>query len=215
MKVREPLNAYTHLIGIVFSIVALVVLIITGVIRQNGVSLVGGIIFGLSMILLYSASTIYHSYTGKQSVILKLRKIDHAMIFVLIAGTYTPICLTVLRGPLGYGLLIGVWVLAIVGIITKVFFINMPRALSAAMYLFLGWISILFISPLFKALPLNGFIWLVLGGLMYTVGSIFYATKSDKIRIGNFGFHEIFHLFIMAGSLAHFILIQQYVVGIA
>lgn len=207
---REPINTITHFIGVFLAIIGLGAMVINSVIKNNMNYLIGGIVFGLSMILLYSASTIYHWYNGRDSKILKLRKLDHAMIFVLIAGTYTPICLTALKGTLGYVLLILIWTLAIVGTISKVMFINMPRWLSAGMYLFLGWLSIFFIVPLFKALPTGGFVWLVTGGILYTIGSIFYASKS-KIKIAGFGFHEIFHLFILAGSLAHFILVNDYI----
>lgn len=208
---REPINTITHLIGIVMGIVALVIMIINAVMKDSTSYLVGGIVFGASMILLYGASTLYHWYNGKASAIKRLRKLDHAMIFVLIAGTYTPICLTALKGTLGTVLLVLIWSLALVGTVSKILFINMPRWLSAGMYLFLGWISIFFIVPLFKALPPEGFMWLVTGGLLYTIGSIFYASKSEKIKIAGFGFHEIFHLFILAGSVAHFIMINQYV----
>lgn len=213
MKIREPLNTLTHFIGIILSVAALITLIITAIMKKSPVSLAGGIVFGISLILLYSASTIYHGYNGSDKIILRLKKLDHAMIFVLIAGTYTPICLIALRGPLGYGLLIGIWSLALIGMVTKVIFIHMPRWLSAGMYLFMGWISVAFIFPLSKTLPTNGFLWLVIGGLFYTVGAIFYATKSEKIKLGNFGFHEIFHLFILAGSAAHFILIHRYLIA--
>lgn len=215
MKIREPLNTLTHFIGIILSVAALITLIVTSIMKKSPVSLAGGIVFGISLILLYSASTIYHGYNGSEKVILRLKKLDHAMIFVLIAGTYTPICLIALRGPLGYGLLIGIWSLALIGMVTKVIFIHMPRWLSAGMYLFMGWISVAFIYPLSKTLPTNGFLWLIIGGLFYTVGAIFYATKSEKIKLGNFGFHEIFHLFILAGSAAHFILIHRYLIAIA
>lgn len=215
MKIREPLNTLTHFIGIILSVAALITLIVTSIMKKSPVSLAGGIVFGISLILLYSASTIYHGYTGSEKVILRLKKLDHAMIFVLIAGTYTPICLIALRGPLGYGLLIGIWSLALIGMVTKVIFIHMPRWLSAGMYLFMGWISVAFIYPLSKTLPTNGFLWLIVGGLFYTVGAIFYATKSEKIKLGNFGFHEIFHLFILAGSAAHFILIHRYLIASA
>jgi hemolysin III len=185
-------------------------MIINAVWKENVTYLVGGIIFGVSMILLYSASTIYHWYKGDSKSILRLRKLDHAMIFVLIAGTYTPVCLTALRGTLGTVVLVLVWSLALVGTVSKVIFINMPRWLSAGMYLFLGWISIFFIVPLFNALPTGGFVWLVVGGVLYTIGSLFYASKSEKIKIAGFGFHEIFHLFILAGTTAHYILINHY-----
>lgn len=208
---REPVNTWTHFIGIFLSIAGLTTMVVSAAMDQNPISLAGGIIFGLSMILLYTASTVYHWYNGSPKVILKLKKIDHAMIFVLIAGTYTPICLIALGGKLGTYLLVGIWGLALIGIVTKMLFIHMPRILSAGIYLFMGWISVAFIYPLSKTLDLAGFFWLVAGGLLYTIGAIFYASKSERIKIGVFGFHEIFHLFIMAGTAAHFILIQGYI----
>lgn len=211
MKFREPLNTWTHFIGIILAALGLTVMVWRAALKHNPSLITGAIVFGISMILLYTASTVYHGFNGPKDIILRLRKLDHAMIFVLIAGTYTPICLTVLKGWLGYGLLIGVWSLAIIGIVTKVIFINMPRWLSAGMYLFLGWLSVAFIYPLFKALPISGFIWLCLGGVFYTVGAVIYAIKSDKLKIGAFGFHEIFHLFILLGTLSHFIMINNYV----
>jgi hemolysin III len=212
MRFREPVNTWTHFVGIILAALAMTVMVWNAALKHNMTLVSGAIIFGISMILLYSASTIYHGFNGKKEIILRLRKLDHAMIFVLIAGTYTPLCLTVLKGALGTGLLIGVWSLAAIGIITKVIFIHMPRWLSAGMYLFLGWISILFIYPIFKAMPISGFVWLVLGGLFYTIGSIIYAIKSERLRIGLFGFHEIFHLFILLGTLSHFIMINNYVI---
>jgi hemolysin III len=209
---REPVNTWTHFIGIFLSIAGLTTMVVSAAMDQNPISLAGGIIFGLSMILLYTASTVYHWYNGSPKVILKLKKIDHAMIFVLIAGTYTPICLIALGGKLGTYLLVGIWGLALIGIVTKMLFIHMPRILSAGIYLFMGWISVAFIYPLSKTLDLAGFFWLVAGGLLYTIGAIFYASKSERIKIGVFGFHEIFHLFIMAGTAAHFILIQGYII---
>jgi len=212
MHFREPVNTWTHFVGIVLEALAMTVMVWNAALKNNMTLVTGAIIFGVSMILLYSASTIYHGFNGKKEIILRLRKLDHAMIFVLIAGTYTPLCLTVLKGSLGTGLLIGVWSLAAIGIITKVVFIHMPRWLSAGMYLFLGWLSIIFIYPIFKAMPISGFVWLVLGGLFYTVGSVIYALKSERLRIGVFGFHEIFHLFILLGTLSHFIMINNYVI---
>jgi hemolysin III len=197
-------------VGTLLSIAGLITMIVTAALNENLISIIGGAIFGISMILLYTASTVYHGYNGTDSVILKLKKVDHAMIFVLIAGTYTPICMVALGGALGYGLLAGIWTLAIIGMVAKIKFIHMPRVLSAGIYVFLGWISVAFIHPLSEALSFGGFFWLIAGGLFYTIGAIFYATKSEKIKIGVFGFHEIFHLFILAGSLAHFILIQSY-----
>ena len=208
---REPINTITHLFGAGFGLIALIVMIANAVVKHNMTYFIGGVIFGVSLILLYSASSIYHWFKGSEKTIKRLRKMDHSMIFVLIAGTYTPICLTVLKGEQGWILLGLVWGLAIIGTVSKILFINMPRWLSAGMYLFLGWLSLIFIVPIFNALPTGGFIWLVAGGLLYTVGSVFYATKSTRIKLGRFGFHEIFHLFILAGSLSHFILVNSYI----
>lgn len=208
---REPINAWTHLIGACLSALGLLVLLVSNIMAGEVLGLVAGLIFGLSMIALYMASTVYHGYRGSSEVILKLKKLDHAMIFVLIAGTYTPICLLTLKGWLGIGLLIGIWALAFAGIVIKLFFVHMPRGLSAGIYLFMGWLSLAFIVPLFQKLPPRGFLWLVLGGVLYTIGSIFYARKINLFKWKYLGFHEIFHLFIMAGTLAHFILIQKYV----
>lgn len=209
---REPINTWTHLLGMIFAFVGLIALCVRSLLGGNYLSLVGSLIFGLSMILLYGASSLYHGYKGKSSVILKLRKLDHSMIFVLIAGTYTPICLLILKGLTGTILLAAVWTLALLGIVSKIMFIHMPRKLSAGLYVFMGWVSLLVIYPLFNALPTIGFVYLVLGGVLYTVGSVFYAKKPPKMQIGNWGFHEIFHLFILAGSLAHFALIYNYVI---
>lgn len=209
---REPINTWTHLLGMILAFLGLIALCIRSIVSGNYLSLVGSLIFGLSMILLYGASSLYHGYKGKNSVILKLRKLDHSMIFVLIAGTYTPICLLVLKGLTGTILLVSIWSLALLGIISKIMFIHMPRKLSAGLYVFMGWVSLLVIYPLFNALPTIAFVYLVLGGVLYTVGSVFYAKKPTKMQIGNWGFHEIFHLFILAGSLAHFALIYNYVI---
>ncbi|MDN5352705.1 MAG: hemolysin [Clostridiales bacterium] len=209
MQIREPINALTHLSGIVLSIAGMIALL---ALNHHPLALAGSIVFGLSMVLLYTASTVYHWYSGNGDVIKRLRKFDHAMIFVLIAGTYTPICLLVLGGRLGIGLLITIWAIAIAGIVAKIKFINMPRALSAAIYLVMGWLCIFFIYPIYKGMPAGAFPWLVAGGILYTIGSLFYASKSDRIKIGKFGFHEIFHLFILAGSAAHYIMIVKFLI---
>ncbi len=212
MQMREPVNTLTHLFGILFAAIGLVIMLFNAIPLGDVSMIVGAVVFGISMILLYSASSIYHWYIGKEHTQLVLRKIDHSMIFILIAGTYTPICLTALKGTLGTVLLIVIWALAIIGLLTKVFFINMPRKLSAGIYLFLGWIAIFFIYPLIKSIPLQGVIWLVLGGIFYTIGSIIYAKKSEKIKWGAFGFHEIFHVFILLGTFSHFMLVNQYLI---
>ncbi len=211
LHMKEPGNAITHLIGALLSVVGLVYMIYLAVKDHNGFYLAGGLIFGISLIALYSASTIYHWIPGSERVSAILRKVDHAMIYVLIAGTYTPICLITLKGWLGTSLLIGVWTLAITGIIVKLFWMTAPRWLYTGFYLFLGWLAIFFIYPIYKSMPVAGFICLVTGGVLYTVGSIIYAKKSEALRLLHLGFHEIFHLFILAGSAFHFIMVSRFV----
>ena len=166
--------------------------------------IVGFSIFGASLILLYSASTIYHMLDISDRVNLILRKVDHMMIFVLIAGTYTPICITALRGGLGWTLLVVIWTAGILGMILKGVWMNAPRWLSTLIYAVMGWMIILAIYPLAKAIPAQGTVFLVMGGLFYTIGAVIYGLKWPKINFKYFGFHEIFHIFVLAGSLSHF-----------
>lgn len=213
LHMKEPGNTITHLIGAILSFVGLIYMIYLGVKVGNAYYLAGGLVFGLSLIALYSASTIYHWVPGSEKLSGILRKIDHAMIYVLIAGTYTPICLITLKGVLGTALLISVWSLALAGIIIKMVWMSAPRWLYTGFYLFLGWLAIFFIWPIYKAMPVAGFICLVTGGMLYTIGSIIYAKKSEALRLARLGFHEIFHLFILAGSAAHFIMISRFVLA--
>lgn len=210
---KEPANTITHLIGAILSVVGLVYMLVKAVTAHNPYFLAGGLVFGISLIALYSASTIYHWVPGSEKVTAALRKVDHAMIYVLIAGTYTPICLITLHGLLGTALLIGVWSLALIGIVMKLVWMSAPRWLYTGCYLFLGWLAIFFIWPIYKAMPMGGFLLMVGGGLAYTIGSVIYAKKSEKLRFLKLGFHEIFHLFILLGSLSHFLMITQYVMG--
>ena len=211
LHMKEPGNAITHLIGAVLSLAGLIYMLYQAIKVGSGFYLAGGLIFGLSLIALYSASTIYHWVPGSERATAILRKVDHAMIYVLIAGTYTPICLITLKGFLGTALLIGVWTLAAAGIVMKLLWMNAPRWLYTGCYLFLGWLAIFFIWPIYKAMPVTGFICLVSGGAMYTIGSIIYAKKSEALRLAKLGFHEIFHLFILAGSALHFLMVSRFV----
>lgn len=212
-KVKEPMNTLTHFVGIPLSIVGLIWMLMRAIEHKSAFHIVGALIFGLSLIGLYSASTVYHWISGSEKLQLLLRKIDHTMIYILIAGTYTPICLVTLKGPLGWILLSLVWLMAIVGIVFKFLWMNAPRWLYTGFYLILGWIAIFFIVPLYHALPTGGFIWLLVGGMFYTIGSVIYASKSSKLKISVFEFHEIFHMFILCGSIAHFILVNNYLLA--
>lgn len=209
--IKEPINSLTHLTGAVLSLIALVFMIYKAVLNNSTFQIVSASIFGASMILLYTASTVYHWVFSSEKLYTILRKIDHSMIYILIAGTYTPICLNTLRGPVGYTLISIIWALALIGIIMKFYWLNAPRWLYTLFYLILGWMAIFFIVPIYKSIALPGFIFLIAGGLFYTIGATIYATKLPFLKTKYFGFHEIFHIFIILGSLSHFLMINGYV----
>ena len=165
------------------------------------------------MILLYAASTAYHSFNLSARANLILKKIDHMMIFVLIAGTYTPMCLIVLHGRTGYILLATVWGIAIAGIVIKALWVTCPKWFSSILYIAMGWVCVLAFTQILNSLSPAAFGWLLAGGIIYTVGGIIYALKLPifNAKHKQFGSHEIFHLFVMAGSLCHFILMFNYV----
>lgn len=210
---REPINGFTHLAGALLSFIGLLALVIkTTLNTPTTVSLTAVIIFGLSMILLYATSATYHLTISSDKVISFLRRLDHAMIFVLIAGSYTPFCLIALNGPTGWILFGIIIATAIAGVSFKLIWFKCPRWISTIIYVAMGWISIFLISPLYKALSFNGVSLLVLGGTFYTIGAIIYATKPKFLNFKHLGFHEIFHIFIMLGSLTHFFCVFNYVI---
>lgn len=170
-------------------------------------------VFMLSMIALYGASTLYHSVMVKDRLLRVFRKIDHMMIFVLIAGSYTPVCLIVLDGKLGYTLLIVVWSIAIVGMLIKVLWITCPKWFSSIIYIAMGWVCLGVFGQLWNTLPHSAFLWLLAGGIVYTAGGVIYALKLPifNARHKYFGSHEIFHLFVMGGSICHFVFMYLYV----
>jgi hemolysin III len=211
LKMKEPVNTITHLSGALLSVVALVLMILKGVGNESGIQVASAIVFGLSLIALFTASTVYHWVPSSDRLRGILRRVDHSMIYILIAGTYTPVCLLALKGVLGWSLFGVIWTLALIGIVMKIVWLHAPRWLYTSFYLILGWLAVFFIVPLYKALPLQGFIWLLVGGLMYTVGAVIYGSKSKKIRISVFGFHEIFHMFILAGSFSHFMMVERFI----
>jgi len=165
------------------------------------------------MILLYAASTIYHTLDISPKVNKLLKKMDHMMIFVLIAGTYTPICAIAIGGTVGYGLLALVWSIAVAGIAIKALWINCPKWFSSVLYIGMGWVCVLAFTQILNALSPAAFGWLLAGGVIYTIGGVIYALKLPlfNAKHKNFGTHEIFHLFVMAGSACHFIVMYAYV----
>ena len=214
-RLKDPGSAITHFIGMMMAVLAAAPLIIKEKKKKNSDNLSSFIIFIVSMILLYGASTMYHSFNINARVNKILKKLDHAMIFVLIAGSYTPICLIVLPKNIGLPLLALIWFIAALGIIFKMFWVTCPLWLSSVMYIAMGWLCVLAFSPLIKNLSGAAFLWLLTGGIIYTIGGVIYAIKTPKIKAFNerhkyFGTHEIFHLFVMGGSICHFVLVFEY-----
>jgi len=214
LKFREPISSLTHLLGAFLSLIGLIFLIKCSLDVTNVYNTIILAVFGVSSILLYCASSTYHQSLSSQRVIKVLRRVDHSMIYVLIAGTYTPICLIALKGTTGTLLFLGIWLLAFIGILLKIVWFDAPRLLYTSFYVLMGWISVIAIVPIVKAISIGGFMWLLSGGLFYTTGAIIYATKRPKINLPLFGFHEIFHIFILLGSLCHFVLMFKYIMYI-
>jgi len=215
-KLKDPGSAITHFIAMLMAIFAATPLLVKALSKGRD-SAICCFIFIVSMILLYGASTIYHSFDKGERINKILKKLDHAMIFVLIAGSYTPICLLVIGGKTGIGLLTLVWSVGIIGIIFKLCWVTCPKWLSSAMYIAMGWLCVLAFSPIVNSMTKEAFSWLLVGGLIYTVGGVLYAMKTPRVKAFNlkhkfFGTHEIFHLFVMAGSLCHFVLVYNYIV---
>jgi hemolysin III len=205
------MNGFTHFIGVILSVIGTFVLVGLTFNPYKPVHLISFMIFGMGMILLYSTSTLYHWLKLSEDGVKKMRKADHIMIFIYIAATYTPICIIALRGTLGWSLLIAIWLFASGGIMIKLFWMNAPRWLSTVIYILMGWSAVVAIYPLFQILPLSALLWLLGGGLFYTVGAVIYALKKPDPYPGLLGFHEIFHLFVMFGSFSHFWLMYRYI----
>lgn len=213
ITIREPGSAITHFIAMMMTIFAAVPLLVkTGVYLGNR-EMMAMAVFVVSMILLYAASTTYHAVNLEGSRLKIFKKIDHMMIFVLIAGSYTPVCMIILERKLGYTLLTTVWAIAIVGMLIKFFWIGCPKWFSSILYISMGWVVVGVMGTLLKALSLPAFLWLLAGGIIYTIGGVIYALKLPlfNARHKDFGSHEIFHLFVMGGSICHFIFMYLYV----
>lgn len=209
-KMREPVSGLTHLLGFFLSVVGLILLLYRAVTLDNPTAIIAFSIYGISLILLYLASSLYHLVPGSPSEIKSLRKFDHTMIYVLIAGTYTPLILLALTGYWKWGSITIIWTLAAAGIITKMVWFRAPRWLSTVLYLGMGWLSVIIIPVLIRNFSTGGLIWLLGGGLAYTVGAIIYGTKKPDPLPEIFGFHEIWHLFVLVGSFCQFWSIYNY-----
>lgn len=212
--IKEPGSAITHFIGMLMAIFAAVPLLIKAAHEPSRIYVISLAVYSASMILLYAASTTYHTFDISAKINTILKKWDHMMISVLIAGSYTPICLLVLKGKTGLILLAIVWSFAIIGILIKAFWVYCPKWVSSILYIGMGWTCVLAFTQILNSMSRTSFIWLLIGGIIYTVGGIIYALKLPifNSKHKNFGSHEIFHLFVMAGSACHFIVMYCYLI---
>ncbi len=213
ITIREPGSAITHFIGMMLAVFAAVPLLVKAGVTSDGRSFTAMAIFISSMILLYGASAMYHSVNLAGKSLRIFQKLDHMMIFVLIAGSYTPVCLVVLGGAVGYKLLALVWGIALTGMVVKACWITCPKWFSSIIYIAMGWVCVLVFGQLFETLSTAAFLWLLAGGLIYTAGGVIYALKLPIFNSKHkaFGSHEVFHLFVMGGSICHFIFMYLYV----
>jgi len=203
----RPWSALTHGAGAVLALAGTILLLIcTALAGADPWKLVSFSVYGATMVCLYTASTLYHSINASVAGRTALRKYDHASIYFLIAGTYTPVCLIALRGGWGWSLFGIIWALAIAGLVMSLVWINCPRPVSAAVYIAMGWLAAIAVWPLWNAVGFSGLFWLLLGGVLYTTGGVLYALKWPGRNNPRFGCHEIFHVFILLGSAAHFVM---------
>ncbi len=208
-KLREPVNGLTHLAGAVAAAMGLVGLVYVG--RESLFKQASLFVYASSLILMFAASAAYHLIRGGPRIQLLLRKLDHSSIYLLIAGTYTPICLRFFDGFWQWGIPAIIWSMALIGILVKLFVINAPRWITAAVYLLMGWLSVIAIPEMLRAMPVGALVWLVLGGLLFTVGAAVYVAKKPDWFPGVFGFHEVWHILVILGCLCHFIVMAAFV----
>lgn len=211
--IREPVNGLTHGLGALLSVVGLVLLLHDAFQTGTVSHIIAFSMFGLSMVLLYTSSALYHSLKVKEATIQLLRKVDHSMIYVLIAGSYTPICLIVLDDSWKWIVFISIWTFTLGGILKKIYWMDAPHWLSLILYLGMGWMGVLLFPTLFEKLPIAFLVWIIAGGLAYTIGAFVYGFEKPNLLPGWFGHHEIWHLFVMAGTFSHFWAFYQYLPG--
>ena len=214
-RFREPDNGLTHLAGALLSLVALVVLVFLAFRAGTPRHIVAFTVFGLSLVGLYTASALYHSLQLGPVGLDRLLRLDCTMVYVLIAGSYTPFCLVALQGAWRWGLLSLIWGLALVGSILKLRMMDAPVWLSTGIYLAMGWLAVLAAPAFFAALPFNGLLWLIAGGLVYTVGAVVFALERPRLRPGVFGSHALWHLLVIGGSACHFWAVARYLTPLA
>ena len=205
-KLREPVNSLTHWAGAILALAGLIALLIVG--WSTPAKIISLLIYGLSLIAMFSASATYHMVRAKDRVLVILRKLDHSAIYLLIAGTYTPFCVNAFDGFWKWGMLSIIWTLAAIGIVVKVFYIKAPRWLNAGIYVVMGWLCVGAAGQMLATLPAWVFTWLIIGGVVYTLGAVVYITKIFNFWPGVFGFHEVWHIFVMLAAAAHFVAVM-------
>jgi hemolysin III len=209
---RDPVSSWIHLVSAVLAVLGLIALLIMG--RSAPLKEVSLLIYGLSLIGMFTSSTIYHSTITDDSTLLRLRKMDHSSIYLLIAGSYTPLCLNFFTGFWRWPFLGIIWLFGLTGIIVKLFVIKAPRWVTAGIYLLMGWMSVFAVKNMLATMPTGALLWLLAGGLFYTVGAVIYITKRMDFKPDVFGFHEVWHIFVSLGALCHFILIAVYIAAV-
>lgn len=207
---REPMNSLTHWAGALLSTVGLI-LMLWYTNSDNWVAIMSMWIFGLSMIFLYTSSAVYHMAKASEKALEWYRRVDHMMIYVLIAGSYTPICLLVLDQPKGWIVFSVVWSVAAVGILMKIFWMDAPRWLSTMFYLAMGWAGVFVFPDMYRNLDHGAVVWISLSGLFYTIGAVIYALEKPDPLPRILGFHEIWHLFVLSASFCHFWMVYWYI----
>lgn len=214
-SIKDPGSALTHFIGMILAIVGTAPILMKAFYFGGKITISSLFVFMLSMILLYAASTAYHTFDINKEFNLKLKRLDHCMIPLLIAGSYTPVCLVVLHNIYGYAMFAVVWSVAIIAILFKLLWVTCPRWISSTLYIIMGWTCVMAFPEIFAALPHEAFALLLIGGIFYTIGGVIYGIKMPAFnaRHKNFGTHEIFHCFVMAGSMCHYIMMFVYVAG--
>lgn len=211
-RMREPVSGLIHLAGAAAALVGMAALVL----RRDTTypETLALLVYGVSLVLLFLASSIYHLVKASPSAVRVLRKVDHSAIYLLIAGTYTPFCLLAFEGFWRGRFLALIWALALTGIAVKIFIINAPRWVNAGLYVILGWLSVFAAGQIFTVLPAATAAWLVAGGIIYTVGAVVYVTRKLDFAPGVFGFHEVWHIFVLLGAAAHFVAVAGLVAAV-
>ncbi len=208
-KLRDPISGISHLGAAILSSFGLIALI--SISWGDTAKLISVTIYGITLIAMFTASAVYHMTISSPKVIEILRKIDHAAIYLLIAGTYTPFCVNAFSGFWQWGLLSIIWGLALVGVGIKIFIIRAPRWVNAGVYLIMGWLIVAAAGEMANTLPASVIMWLIIGGIIYTLGAVVYITKKMDFKPGIFGFHEVWHIFVILAAAAHYISILIFI----